>query len=50
MSLFPWNWWLNCWLELRNVLLASLQDKVATLRDDAWIFGEEVEVVDDQSQ
>jgi hypothetical protein len=36
--------------ELRNVLLASLQDKVATLRDDSWMFGEEVEIVDDQSQ
>jgi hypothetical protein len=37
-------------LELRNVLVASLNDKVASLRDDAWMFGEEVEVVDESSQ
>jgi hypothetical protein len=37
-------------VELRLTLQTSLGDKVASLREDAWMFGEEVEVVDDPAQ
>jgi len=36
-------------IDLRDALGASLGDKVGSLREDAWMFGEEVEVVDDQA-
>jgi hypothetical protein len=36
--------------ELRYLLHNSLQEKAASLQEDAWIFGTEEEVSDDQMQ
>jgi hypothetical protein len=36
--------------ELKCLLHESLQQKVASLQEDAWIFGAEEEVTDEQLQ